>query len=408
MAHTRTWNSSYEASPADADNLSEGAGKIRNVKVDVRERMALDHYMDTSGTDADHGQHKKVTFQAPLAADPDPGTDKGAVYTKDVSSKAELHFEDEDDNVVQLTTAGALNHDAMDGDLVDIDWDPTNYTPDSTTPSEADDDDDLTAHLQGIDTKLGSLDVILTGHLAGLGLGNNAVDSDHDIDVAVGSAADSTGAVYMVLASSMTKRIDASHADGTGNGGMCSGASLGNNSWYHVFLIAKTDGTVDICFDDNAICTNLPAAYSYFRRIGSVKTDGSANIVGFTQYGDLFLWDDPPLDVDGETTGTVDTTAANYTLTVPTGVQVLARFTAAARKTAALPEVYISSPSQNNEEPSPSAAPLWSVRPPSSGGLGGWPLEILTNTSAQVRARSNLASHWFSIVTNGWVDNRGK
>ena len=41
----------------------------------------------------------------------------------------------------------------IDGDLLDIDFTPTNYTPDDS-PAEADDVDDLTAHLKGIDTKL--------------------------------------------------------------------------------------------------------------------------------------------------------------------------------------------------------------------------------------------------------------
>ena len=46
--------------------------------------------------------------------------------------------------------------DEIDGDKLDIDWNPTNYTP-ATTPSEADNADNLTAHLYGIDQELGSL-----------------------------------------------------------------------------------------------------------------------------------------------------------------------------------------------------------------------------------------------------------
>jgi hypothetical protein len=43
--------------------------------------------------------------------------------------------------------------DQIDGDKLDIDYTPSNYTP-SATPSEADDVDDLTAHLYGIDQEL--------------------------------------------------------------------------------------------------------------------------------------------------------------------------------------------------------------------------------------------------------------
>lgn len=43
--------------------------------------------------------------------------------------------------------------DEIDGDKLDIDWNPTNYTP-TTSPTEADSVDNLTAHLAGIDTAL--------------------------------------------------------------------------------------------------------------------------------------------------------------------------------------------------------------------------------------------------------------
>jgi hypothetical protein len=55
-------------------------------------------------------------------------------------------------------TSGA---DEVDGDKLDIDWDPSNYTP-ATTPSEADSVDNLTAHLYGIDQILGTLGADLT------------------------------------------------------------------------------------------------------------------------------------------------------------------------------------------------------------------------------------------------------
>ena len=48
-------------------------------------------------------------------------------------------------------TAGA---DEIDGDKLDINWMPSNYTPDSS-PAEAGNVDHLTAHLKGIDTELG-------------------------------------------------------------------------------------------------------------------------------------------------------------------------------------------------------------------------------------------------------------
>lgn len=108
MAHSNTWNAAYESSPADGDNVSAGAGKIRDLKQDIRERMAKDHYMAIAGTDADHGEHSKVTFQAPIST-PSNVANKGFIYGKDVSAKIELHWEDEDGDEVQLTAGGAMS-----------------------------------------------------------------------------------------------------------------------------------------------------------------------------------------------------------------------------------------------------------------------------------------------------------
>jgi hypothetical protein len=44
----------------------------------------------------------------------------------------------------------------LDGDILDIDWTPSTYAPDSGA-AEASDDDDLAAHLKGIDDELGTL-----------------------------------------------------------------------------------------------------------------------------------------------------------------------------------------------------------------------------------------------------------
>ena len=58
---------------------------------------------------ADDGEHFKITLHAPLAVDPTAETDKGFLYLKDVSAKAELFFEDEDGHEIQLTTGGVIN-----------------------------------------------------------------------------------------------------------------------------------------------------------------------------------------------------------------------------------------------------------------------------------------------------------
>jgi len=106
MAYTDTWNAAFEASPADGYNVSEGAKRIRDTRIGVRERLAKDHYFDIAGTDADHGEHSKVTLRVGSA--PTHAANKGILYAKDVSAKAELHYIDENGNEVQLTSGGVI------------------------------------------------------------------------------------------------------------------------------------------------------------------------------------------------------------------------------------------------------------------------------------------------------------
>ena len=62
------------------------------------------------------------------------------------------HLAGIDDELGSLDTSLGTKASA-DGDKLDIDWNPSNYTPDASIP-EASDVDDLSAHLKGIDTAL--------------------------------------------------------------------------------------------------------------------------------------------------------------------------------------------------------------------------------------------------------------
>jgi len=106
-------------------------------------------------------------------------------------------------------------------------------------------------------------------------------DADHDIQVAAGGCRDSSDSFDIDLSAVITKQLDAAWAEGDDAGGLPSGVTLSGPEWLYFFLIAKTDGTVDAGFDDNASATNLlvdASTYTYYRHIGSVRTDGSDNI----------------------------------------------------------------------------------------------------------------------------------
>lgn len=113
---TNDWD---ENSPDNSTNAVQIDDEIRKLRTDVRERLAIDHDFDDSDTGSSDlttiGQHEQVTFKAPRAT-PDLGANQGMSYTKDVNSKAEFHFCDEDDNEVQLTSGGKPSID--NGELI--------------------------------------------------------------------------------------------------------------------------------------------------------------------------------------------------------------------------------------------------------------------------------------------------
>lgn len=245
------------------------------------------------------------------------------------------------------------------------------------------------------------------GHLFGCVLSQD-MDADHDINVTAGSARDAADDADLALASEITKRIDATWSAGDDAGGLSSSLSApAADTWYHVFLIAVS-GAVDVGFDTDADAANLIADHSAtaHRRLGSVLTDGSANLIGFTQSDDLFEWHDPPLDVQVTDQGN---SAVMRTLSVPPADGITAIMNIMSYSSS-IAELYVSSPNADDEQPvSSGAAPLATIRfiSTSQGGIVG-NVRVKTNTSGQVRTRSYDASTWVQIATMGWFDNRGR
>lgn len=127
----------------------------------------------------------------------------------------------------------------------------------------------------------------LKGHLFGMVLSNNATDAVNDIDISAGECASTeTNPVLMVLSSSLTKRLDAAWAVGSGNGGLDTGSIA--NTTYHVWAIQRSDtGVVDALFSASATSPTMPSNYDRKRRIGSIIRS-SGTILPFVQINDNF------------------------------------------------------------------------------------------------------------------------
>lgn len=254
-----------------------------------------------------------------------------------------------------------------------------------------------------VNTMLGT-SVILPGYINGLNL--STAGASTTMTTAVGTATDSTGVGYLVLAATTGKTTSA-WAVGTGNGGLDTGA-IANSTWYHFFAIKRTDtNVVDVLFSLSATAPTMPTNYTLFRRIGSGKTNGSAQWTSFTQFGDYFRWAASILDVNAATSGTA---AVTRTLTVPTGVKVKASLNVNL-VSAAGDDVYLSDLDATDEASSQTAAPLFTggMAFTATHGQGNW-AEVMTNTSAQIRSRqeAGLAADTLRIATLGWTDYRGK
>lgn len=240
-------------------------------------------------------------------------------------------------------------------------------------------------------------------YIAGLTL--STAGSSATFGIAAGLAQDSTNAAVMSLGSAYTKTTS-SWAVGSGNGALDTG-SIANNTWYHVYLIQRSDtSVVDVLISTSASSPTMPTNYDRKRRIGSMKTNGSAQWTAFIQNGDQFKWVTWSYDYSG-TSGA--TTRQNLTLNVPTGVVVFPLLIAQ-NQTGAAGGDYLLLTSLDETDSTPAVGLLHCYAAGASGTKGN-PAEVTslhTDTSARIGRRSFVTDAPIDIQTMGWVDTRGR
>lgn len=244
-----------------------------------------------------------------------------------------------------------------------------------------------------------TVDAMLSSAINGLTL--STAGSSATFGIAIGAAAG------MVLASAYTKTTSA-WALGSAAGSLDTGA-IANNTWYHVYIIQRSDtNVVDIVISLSASSPTFPTNYDRGRRIGAMKTNGSAQWLLFTQLGDDFIWSAATADISAS----IGTTAALQTLGgVPTGIKVKALYrgfiTNAAVNNASL---ILTAADEADQAPDTSTGRLTAVQDgvDTIGGLVSFQCETWTNTSAQIRARADTAGTTLRISTYGWTDPRGR
>jgi hypothetical protein len=240
------------------------------------------------------------------------------------------------------------------------------------------------------------------GYLDGFQMSNAVADANNDITIQKGYARDDGNAGDINLTSVITKRLDASWAVGTDQGGLDTGAR-GNSTWYHVWAIARPDtGVSDVLFSLSATAPTMPANYTLKHRIGSILTNASGNIVGFVQRGDYFYWKNATgFDL---TVTASRTTAVLETITVPTGIEVIALLTVHVAAVGKGRAALVTSP--NVDDTAVSTTNCTVICPLDDSYVAN-DVDVLTNNVAQVRLRTNNSTMTTTIRPRGWIDPRG-
>lgn len=94
------------SSPADSSFIADYPANERSQRTAALGSVDADHYAETTGL------HRRVSM-VPLGADPTLVALNGFLYTKTVSGRTELFYQDDNGNVVQLTTVGASAPDKV-------------------------------------------------------------------------------------------------------------------------------------------------------------------------------------------------------------------------------------------------------------------------------------------------------
>jgi hypothetical protein len=271
----------------------------------------------------------------------------------------------------------------------------------TTTTQSAGDNSTKIATTAYVDAAVSVGGIVLTGYLSGCLVTNNATTPNTKVDIASGIAVNSTSTVY-IKSAGYTVDFSSSGAVNKLDTG-----TIAASTWYHVFVIAKADGTTGGLASLSATAPTLPSGYTVFRRVGSVLTDSSAHILGFkaayTGGGTTeMFWNASVLDINTTTLGTASTA---FTLSVPTGIICEANLQYFLWT---VNIIMMRSLDQPNEAPTGTAAPTATFGSSAAGAnYGAGHIRLRTSTASQIALRSDTANTKILVSTLGWVDYRG-
>jgi len=254
-------------------------------------------------------------------------------------------------------------------------------------------------------------------YLAGLGLSNNSGDAGKDLDIAVGECRASSTDIS--LSSALTKELDATWAAGDNEGGMAGNLTVAANTWYHVHAIT-VGGSDDIGFDTSPIATNLIAQDSAtaYRRIGSIFTDSSSDIIPFSQIGNEFLWNTNSSDLVISKNNVVTDTTFEVTIATPLSVTTWAKLNIDVTDISNGDGILVHSPDVSigiaqtlaQSVNYPAQAFAGRINCGSFVGIAGTIDMVRTDKQSRISYSTGEANDTadISFATLGWIDTRGR
>jgi len=219
------------------------------------------------------------------------------------------------------------------------------------------------------------------------------------LSISAGCATDSGGSVFIGSSSTLNWAV----SNGNAANGYQGGTTLPNSSTIHFFVMWGTLGVAS--FGHNGLTPTLPSGYTNYRRIGSLRTTSAGALIpvqNVTEIGGgatINYLSTSTLDINVSNLGT---SATLYVLSVPSGL----RFQPIYRSTVVTNPMLLmlSCPDEPDAAVSGSAAPLFDAQ--NAGFDNGVATFLVTDTSSQIRARSNSTSGTFRFATRGWIDFR--
>lgn len=240
----------------------------------------------------------------------------------------------------------------------------------------------------------------LASFRAGMAVNNNVTDANNDIDFGVGLAIDSTNARLIKRATAITKRLDASWAVGTNQGGLDTGAKASSTGYYLWDIMRSDTGIVDALFSLSGTAPTMPANYDYKALNGWVLTDGSGNIRAFTRRGSKTLW---TTQIQDQVAASIGTSESLFALSVPGALRVVPLWRAEGVNAGSVWRLLITGPDEADVAPTTGRSSA--IAGAGTSAALNW-TPCTCDTSGRLRARATVAATQLDLWTYGWEDPR--